>query len=236
MKSTRLATTKTSAISLVSILQTFLVIEIIVTVIVIINTHIVIDKNDEEIRALESGLERAMTIVIPTNDVMEKVEKDEEVIVIPEESPEIQVITFESDSNQETIAVEKNNISSKIYDKEILAQIMFAEEGVFLRQYDSNPEMVERVFKLAGSVVINRVKTNFLGAKSISDVIYEKGQYAKQTQDRVRNGQDVPDIVYTWADDLLTNGTIGPEGLVYQAEFEQGQVYEKIGNQVFGIK
>ena len=37
-----------------------------------------------------------------------------------------------------------------------------------------------------------------------------------------------------WAEDLLRDGPIGPENLVFQSQFEQGdQVYWTYGNQIF---
>ena len=121
-------------------------------------------------------------------------------------------------------------------DLELLAQLMYAEEGVLLAKYDKEPEKVERVFKLAGSVVIRRMENNYLGATTLKEVVYTKGQYALQTLEKVSQGQDVPSIVYVWAKELLTEGPIGPKGLIFQAEFEQGEVYDRIYNQVFGVE
>ena len=120
-------------------------------------------------------------------------------------------------------------------DVNLLAQLMYAEEGVFLQRYDEHPKKVERVFKLAGSVVLHRMENSYMG-ETIYDVIYAPGQYAGQTLQRVSAGQDVPEMVYTWAEELLRDGPIGPNNLVYQAEFSQGKPYEKIWNQVFCVE
>ena len=134
-------------------------------------------------------------------------------------------------------SVELSYDAEKSYDNdtELLAQLMYAEEGVFLCEYEENPEKVERVFKLAGSVVLHRLENNFKGAETIYDVIYTKGQYAEQTLQRVSEGQEIPEIVYTWSEELLTDGAIGPKGLIYQSEFPQGEEYDQIGNQIFGV-
>lgn len=122
-------------------------------------------------------------------------------------------------------------------DVELLAQLMYAEEGIFFKQYTENPETVERVHKLAGSVVINRASIGYRGEYTIEGTIYSKGQYAQQTLDRVTEGQDIPEIVYTWAEELLSEGALGPKGLIYQAEFEQGdETYDEIGNQYFCVE
>lgn len=46
----------------------------------------------------------------------------------------------------------------------------------------------------------------------------------------------MPDIVYTWAEELLRKGPIGPNNLIYQSESQQGEEYELIDNQYFGIE
>lgn len=122
-------------------------------------------------------------------------------------------------------------------ERELLAQMMYAEEGIFLSIYADDYATAERVFKLAGSVILNRRNTGHMGAKSIADVLYAKGQYADRTKQVIEEGQNVPEVVYTWADDLLTNGSIAPDNMIFQAEFPQGsETYEQIGNQYFCCK
>ena len=122
-------------------------------------------------------------------------------------------------------------------DVNLLAKIMYAEEGVFFGQYyATEPEKVEETFKLAGSVVLNRQKYHYMDAITIKDVLYSKGQYANATIRNVNSNQDIPDLVYVWAEDLLKTGPIGPEGLVYQAQFIQGDmVYKHNWNQYFCV-
>ena len=163
-------------------------------------------------------------------------------IEVPEEYLRNKEVSLEKE-----IKEKKKLLSEKIsekynQEKELLAQVMYAEEGLFyLKEYKSDPAKVERVFKLCGSVVLNRTEIEYLGCKTIEETVFfgsESGklQYAEQTQQRVREGQEIPDIVYQWADELLMSGPIGPKGLIYQAQFEQGdEVYAEIGNQIFCI-
>ena len=119
-------------------------------------------------------------------------------------------------------------------DKELLAQIMFAEEGVFFSRFAGDTASIERVHKLAGSVVLHRLNSHFSGAQTLADVLYAPGQYDYRTIQRVEQGQPLPDLVYQWAEELLTQGALGPDTLVFQAEFPQGrEVYDHIGNQYF---
>ena len=90
---------------------------------------------------------------------------------------------------------------------------------------------------MAGSVALHRFENHYKGAKSLTDVLYAKNQYDMQTIQRVEQGQEMPDVVYTWAEDLLRNGPIGPENLIFQSEFKQGSdVYKHIGNQYFCLQ
>ena len=119
-------------------------------------------------------------------------------------------------------------------DRELLAQMMYAEEGVFFSWAAGDPEKIERVHKLAGSVILHRLNAHFSGAQTLADVLYAPGQYDYRTIQKVEKGQPMPAQVYQWADDLLTNGALGPDTLVFQAEFRQGsEVYDHIGNQYF---
>ena len=123
-------------------------------------------------------------------------------------------------------------MSYKQSDVELLARLMYAEEGIFI--YKLSEEDSKYVCQLAGSVVIHRKNMNYGGADTIEEVIYAEGQYQCVANGSIN--QEVPDIVYEWAEELLQNGPIGPENMVYQAEFEQGsEVYDHVGNQYFCV-
>lgn len=150
---------------------------------------------------------------------------------------EVPKVEFETQTEIVEVSYESAFLDYTQEDIELLAQLMYAEEGIFFKQYTENPEKVERVHKLAGSVVINRASIGYRGENTIKGTIYSKGQYAQQTLDRVSEGQDIPEIVYTWAEELLKEGALGPRGLIYQAEFEQGdETYDEIGNQYFCVE
>lgn len=114
-------------------------------------------------------------------------------------------------------------------DIDLLARLMYAEVGIFLQTLSE--EEAEEAHLLTGSVVINRVRLG-IGGNNIKKVIYYPGQY-----DCVNNGSinnNPPDIVYEWAKELLENGPVGPDNLIFQALFEQGtNTYKQIGNTYF---
>ncbi len=73
----------------------------------------------------------------------------------------------------------------------------------------------------------------YLGADSIEETIYAEGQYADTTLQKLAT-QEAPEIVKRWAEELLNDGPIGPKNMIFQSEFEQGQIYMMIDNQYFG--
>jgi len=152
--------------------------------------------------------------------------------------PEAKPVAATSQSSESTVRREDvftpSQAAYNMENVELLAQMMYAEEGVFFSRFANEPEMIERVHKLAGSVVLHRLNSHFSGAQTLADVLYAPGQYDYRTIQRVEKGQNLPPQVYQWAEELLTEGAIGPDTLVFQAEFRQGsEVYEHIGNQYF---
>lgn len=79
-----------------------------------------------------------------------------------------------------------------------------------------------------GSVMLNRVKHK-LYANTLEGVIYQSGQYAITWTGLIN--RPAPEEAYEIARDLLYNGSILPDGVVFQAQFEQGDyTYDQIGN------
>lgn len=100
-------------------------------------------------------------------------------------------------------------------DIDILAAVMYGEE------YPNRYEMM-----LAGSVVLNRVKDPQF-PDTIKAVVYQFDgqyeQYAPRTKGFV--GKDLPEECYRLAEILLRYGPIAPGEVIYQAHFNQGDVF-----------
>ena len=144
-----------------------------------------------------------------------------------------EVIEEENVTRKEDV-ITRTNVAYTMENRELLAQMMFAEEGVFFSWSANDPDTIERVHKLAGSVILHRLNQHFSGAQTLADILYAPGQYDYRTIECVEAGRDLPELVYVWADELLTEGALGPENLVFQAEFPQGtEIYDHIGNQYF---
>ena len=118
-------------------------------------------------------------------------------------------------------------------DIDLLARLMYAEVGVFLKTM--NEEDAMEAFLLTGSVVLNRWKNPYFGWDDLEAVIYADGQYQC-----VRNGSinnNPPEEVYEWAEELLQSGPIGPDNMIFQSTLKQGtSTYKKIGNTYFCCK
>ena len=168
--------------------------------------------------------------------MMKNVTLEKEEIPIIEEEISTQQEVNEKETVEEVIIHNKETeaetmISYTEADVELLARLMFAEEGVLLQR--QSIEDAELAHKLCGSVILHRTEMGYLGANSIEETIYAKGQYADTTLQKLTT-QEAPEIVKQWAEELLTDGPIGPENMIYQSEFAQGKVYTQIDNQYFG--
>ena len=100
-------------------------------------------------------------------------------------------------------------------DIDILAAVMYGEE---------HPDRYEMM--LAGSVVLNRVKDPRF-PDTIKEVVYQIDgpfeQYAPRTKGFI--GKDLPEECYRLAEILLRYGPIAPSEVIYQAHFNQGDVF-----------
>ena len=108
-------------------------------------------------------------------------------------------------------------------DVELLAHLTYAEGNT----------LGEEGMLYVGSVVINRVNSNQY-PNSIYDVIYDDGQYACVTDGHFYN--EPSDLAWEIAEGLLTEGSVLPEYVLYQSEFEQGVVYEQWGIHTFATR
>ena len=105
---------------------------------------------------------------------------------------------------------------------DLLARLMTAEQG-----YNAT----ETEYYYTGSVVLNRVN-NKRFPNSIYNVIYQNGQYECVSNKHIN--RPYADVAWEIAEDLLINGSILPENVVFQAEFKQGRgIYAKIGRTYF---
>lgn len=105
---------------------------------------------------------------------------------------------------------------------DLLAHLIYSEVG----------DDGEEAMYYAGSVVLNRMKDGEY-PDELYDVIYQKGQY-QVTWNGGLWKEEPNDLAYEVAADLLEEGAVIPDDIIYQAEFVQSKnIYAKIGNTYF---
>lgn len=137
---------------------------------------------------------------------------------------ELQAQEHQVDVVQEPYVYEPK--SDKYYDElELLAHLIYSEVG----------NEGEEAMYYAGSVVLNRMAHGDYPSE-LEDVIYQKGQY-EVTWNGGLYKETPSDIAYEVAADLLEEGAVIPDNILYQSEFVQGSgVYDKIGNTYYCYK
>lgn len=101
------------------------------------------------------------------------------------------------------------------YDKDelnLLAHLINAEAG--------SSWCKDEMLYYAGSVVLNRMKHKDF-PNTMHDVIYQKGQYACVSNGHIN--KEPTDRCWEIAEDLLVNGSVLPDNVIFQAEFRQGR-------------
>ena len=105
-------------------------------------------------------------------------------------------------------------------DFELLARVIEAEAG---GESDYHKLCV-------GTVVMNRVASDKY-PNTLTEVIYQPGQYQCVTNSHINN--EPSESSYEAAESILDGRRMFRSSVVYQAEFIQGKVVEKLGNTYF---
>lgn len=112
---------------------------------------------------------------------------------------------------------------------ELLAHLIFAEAG--------SDWCEDKMLYYVGSVVLNRMASEYY-PDTMYEVIYQTKpsvQYACILDGNIE--KEPNDRAYEIAEDLLRNGSMLPENVIFQAHFEQGDgIYEKVQNMYFCFK
>lgn len=134
---------------------------------------------------------------------------------------EIETETEPSDSIEEETQTElEAETKYTEYDFELLARVIEAEAG---GESDYHKLCV-------GTVVMNRVDSEKY-PDTIEGVIYQPGQYQCVTNSHIN--KEPSESSYEAAESILDGRRMFRSSVVYQAEFIQGKVVEKVGNTYF---
>lgn len=110
-------------------------------------------------------------------------------------------------------------------DLDLLSRLMTAEMG--------GSWVPDEVQLYVGSVVLNRMTSDLFPGETVYDVVYQPGQYSPTWSGAINNTPDERTIEN--AKRLLTDGSILPENVVFQASFKQGDgVYHAYYDEVLG--
>lgn len=142
-----------------------------------------------------------------------------------EKTEDVEVVDVYENISKEFVEKQVPTTVNSFYDEDdlyILSHLIYGEAGG-----ESNECQLA-----VGSVVLNRVKSkSFPYTNTIASVVFADGQYAC-TQDG--NYDKEPDArAISNARYLLEHGSQLPDGVVYQAQFVQGEIYAVIDGEYF---
>lgn len=154
--------------------------------------------------------------------------------------PEIIIRTEETVATVENVETENQVSEEEPYfpytqeDIYLVGNTVFYEVGNL--RYKCTEEDAMKAMKMTASCVVNRAKMNYkyLG-RTIESQVFVSTQY--QSWQKISNKKQdyVDDIFYQVAEEILQNGPVVSERLVFQSEDKQGEVVAHIDNQYFGI-
>lgn len=114
-------------------------------------------------------------------------------------------------------------------DRNLIAEVIYWENFWTGKTWEERL----KAMLLTGSVVLNRVADPDY-PDTIEGVLYEKGQYSTTGYFFT---EELPEVVYDIADQLLHEGSIAPPNVVYQATFHQGSGdYDTVAGEWFCFK
>ena len=145
-------------------------------------------------------------------------------------------VTDISEEVAEPVEAEKEAYFSGYTQQDIylVGNTTFREVGVLFGRLPR--EEAEKAARLTASCLVNRAKMNYKNLGSSIQAQLDPNQYASASLVTNTKDDEVPEIFYEIAESILRDGPEVSEKLVFQSEFEQGQVIEHIDNQYFGLQ
>lgn len=142
-----------------------------------------------------------------------------------EKAEEVDVVDVYENKSKEFVEKQASTTVNSFYDEDdlyILSHLIYGEAG------GESDECQLAV----GSVVLNRVKSkSFPYTNTIASVVFAEGQYActwDGNYDKEPDARAINNARY-----LLEHGSQLPDGVVYQAQFVQGEIYAVIDGEYF---
>lgn len=190
----------------------------------------------EEATQLMSDLQTCQYSV----DALEKQEKVESVLKVVEKSvseypDQFSMLHIQVKELEEELIAQKVRVAELLEeDVHLVACVIQAEVGSIQGMCRLSDEDTVLAKQYTASALINRTKNPICKANTIQDAVSQPNQYATYRSGKIQSAIPEPanlDI----ARDMLVNGTIGPDTLIYQSCEQLGEKYVKVGNQYFGL-
>lgn len=156
-------------------------------------------------------IERSERVYTPVVDYEEPIYLETESEIETEEVTEITQEVTETVEPNEIVEVTTPSDTVSEEDIDLLAHLLYAEAGYSW--------ISDETLYYVGSVALNRVNSKYY-PDTLYEVIYQKGQYACTWDGNIE--KTPTKRCYEIAEDLLRNGSVLPENVVYQASFKQG--------------
>lgn len=184
---------------------------------------IIVSPRCEMIDVSEKNVEDDIIVIEPL--IIEPLDIDNVPNIITEETTEETSEVLET-----SVEPYLSYVQEDIY---CLGNAMWQEIGILFKK--CSKENAERAVYMTGSCIVNRAKMNYMHfGRSIKKQL-NPSQYASYSKITEVKEAGVPERIYEIAEDLLRDGPVVSERLVFQAEFPQGEVVEHIYNQYFGL-
>lgn len=116
----------------------------------------------------------------------------------------------------------------------LVGNTVFWEVGTL--RYKCTEEEAMKAINMTASCIVNRAKMNYRHfGRTIESQIFADSQYASREKISDTKQDYVDEIFYQVAEEILQNGPVISERLVFQSEGEQGEEVDHINNQHFGL-
>lgn len=131
-------------------------------------------------------------------------------------------------------AAEKNVDVSKIIMErwqQEQEEINLLAEVIYWENWYTDKE--KKTARWTGAVVMNRVKSKKF-PNTVKEVLYQTKPCIQYSTTRDFFTKELPREVYDMAEDIYKNGTPEvPENVLYQATFEQGEIWDELNGEIF---
>ena len=112
-----------------------------------------------------------------------------------------------------------------------LEEIKLLAEVIYWENWYTDKE--KKTARWTGAVVMNRVKSKKF-PNTVKEVLYQTKPCIQYSTTRYFFTKELPREVYDMAEDIYKNGTPEvPGNVLYQATFEQGEIWDELNGEIF---